>query len=72
MGHCPHSGNGLATYSLKVPFMKLCSDLFGIEESRDYACDRYKTNAKGIVVVVIKAPQKDASNLKHIERMDNL
>ena len=47
-------------------------NLFGFEESGDYACDRYKADAKGIVIVVIKAPQKNASNLKYVERMNNL
>ena len=38
--------------------------------SRHYACDGYKTDANSIVVVVVETPQKDASDLKHIERIN--
>ena len=48
------------------------SNLFGFDESRRYACDGYKTDANSIVVVVVETPQKDASDLKHVERMNNL
>ena len=59
-------------YKSAFTLCKLCSNLFGFVESCDYACDRYKSDAKCIVVVVVKAPQKDTSNLKYVERMNNL
>ena len=74
MGHFSHPGNGLPAYSISVHFCfkQIVPNLFGFEKSRDYACDRDKTDAKGIVVVVVKTPQKDTSNLKYVERMNNL
>ena len=46
--------------------------LLGLQESAHNADCRYKSNAKGIIVVIIQRPQDDTGNLEDIEGMDDL